>query len=90
MEVAGLSPCLVDHVTVDRTGLNGRFNLTLKYTPEPGQVFFGTASGATAPDSSAPPTLSRALQEQLGLKLEPQTAPVDVLIIDHVERPPEN
>jgi uncharacterized protein (TIGR03435 family) len=81
---------LVDRVTVDRTGLKGSFHLTLTYTPEPGQAGFRPGSDASAPNSPAPPTLSRALQEQLGLKLEPQTGPVDVLVIDQAEEPLEN
>jgi uncharacterized protein (TIGR03435 family) len=59
---------------VDRTGLSGRFDFTLTWAPE----------GSTDTDA---PSIFTALHEQLGLKLEPTTGPVDVLVIDSVERP---
>jgi len=96
MLVAQLSNS-VDRVVVDRTGLSGTFDVSLEYTsqqaglsgfpPGPGP---GTGAIPADPSSSAPPSLPTALQEQLGLKLVPQTGPVDVLVIDHVERPSEN
>jgi uncharacterized protein (TIGR03435 family) len=57
----------------DRTAVSGRFDLKLKYDP--------------SPDGSGP-SLADALQEQLGLRLESAKAPVDVLVVDHVERNP--
>lgn len=66
---------------VDQTGLAGRYDFQMKWT----------ADESKAPaDGSAPPGLFTAIQEQLGLKLEPAKAPVEVLIIDSVERPSEN
>ena len=62
---------------VDRTGLRGPFELLLEWSPD------------AAVDRSLPP-LSIALQEQLGLKLEPERAQVDVLVIDRIERPSQN
>ena len=59
---------------VDRTGLTGRFDFTLNWAPE------------GSPDSDAP-SLFTALQEQLGLRLQPARGAVDVLVIDSVERP---
>ncbi|HEY4363612.1 MAG TPA: TIGR03435 family protein [Bryobacteraceae bacterium] len=72
---------------VNKTGLTGRFDLDLRYTPGSGQA----PSGDTAPDDD-PRTASlfTSLQEQLGLKLEPSKGPVDVLVIDHIERPSAN
>ena len=64
---------------VDKTGLSGNFDINLKWTPDDQQ---GT------PDAG--PTLFTALEEQLGLKLEPAKGPVDSLVIDHVEKPSEN
>ncbi len=61
-------------VVVDRTGLGGRFDFTLTWAPE----------GSTDTDA---PSIFTALQEQLGLKLEPSTGPVDVLVVDSAERP---
>ena len=60
-------------IVVDRTGLKGGFEIDLEYSPD-----------QTASDK---PSIFTAVQEQLGLKLESTKAPVDVLVIDHVERP---
>lgn len=65
-------------VIVDRTGLAGNYEVTLRFM-EP---------SSDAPD--APPHLFTALQEQLGLKLEADRAPLKVLVIDRIERPTDN
>ena len=70
---------LVRRPVQDRTGLTGTFDLEAEWTP--------------APDSSGPPAFGvgpatiAAIEQQLGLRLDPQTGPVDVLVIDHAERP---
>ena len=64
----------VDRVVIDQTGFSGPFNLVLDFAP-------------AADPESAGPTIFAAVEEQLGLRLQPASAPVDVLIIDHVERP---
>jgi uncharacterized protein (TIGR03435 family) len=72
---------------VDQTGLSGRFDFTLQWTREsngPGQ------SGADAPLDSEGITFLEALKDQLGMKLKSTTAPMDVPVVDHVERPSEN
>jgi uncharacterized protein (TIGR03435 family) len=71
-------------VVIDKTGIDGRYNMTLKWTPET-----DTTDG-TAPQPEAGPSIFTAIQEQLGLKLESAKGPVQVLIIDHVEMPTEN
>jgi uncharacterized protein (TIGR03435 family) len=78
-------------VVVDRTGLEGRYDLTLKWTPDELSDSQGGASGARSSTSDASaPSLFTAIQEQLGLKLVPEKGPVAVLVIDHVEMPSEN
>jgi uncharacterized protein (TIGR03435 family) len=76
---------------VDRTGLTGKYDFTLKWTPEENQDPPGPPGidNAPPPDSLAP-SIFTAVQEQLGLKLESQKGPVEILVIDHVERPSEN
>ena len=68
---------------VDKSGLTGKYNFTLSWRPALEQAAADEA-GDSAPD------LFTAIQEQLGLKLEPIRGPVDVLVIDHIERPTEN
>jgi uncharacterized protein (TIGR03435 family) len=65
----------VDRRVVDRTGLGGNFDFEVKFAPE------GSAA------VSDPPSIYTALQEQLGLKLESSRGPVEVVVIDSVERP---
>jgi uncharacterized protein (TIGR03435 family) len=78
-------------VVVDKTGLEGRYDLTLKWTPDELSDSQGGASGARSSTSDASaPSLFTAIQEQLGLKLVPEKGPVAVLVIDHVEMPSEN
>ncbi len=72
----------VDRLVVDRTGLSGEYTLQLRWTPQlgdPGVTF--TVRGL--PDIS----LFTALKEQLGLKLEPDRGPLQVIIVDRAERP---
>jgi len=75
-------------VVADRTGLTGSWQFELRFAPEQGGQRSPDAE-VSASDSNAP-TFVTALQEQLGLKLEPVKAPVDVLVIDHVEPPTED
>jgi len=67
---------ILNRVVVDRTTLEGSFDFDLEWSPD-----------QTATDK---PSIFAALQEQLGLKLESTKGPVDVLVIDHVERPTED
>jgi uncharacterized protein (TIGR03435 family) len=81
---------------VDRTALTGRYDFTLKWIPEgaaPLDVGAAADNQASSPESrpeSSGPSLFTALQQQLGLKLESTRGPVEVLVIDHIERPSEN
>jgi uncharacterized protein (TIGR03435 family) len=80
---------------VDKTGLTGLYDIKLQWTPEMGQgatPFGPPPAGANPPVASDPsgPSLFTAIQEQLGLKLESAKGPVEVLIIDSVQKPSEN
>jgi bla regulator protein blaR1 len=68
---------------VDKTGLNGTVDFTMEWLPE-------SSPGATPPADAEGPTFLEAMQEQLGLKLEPMKVEMDVLVVDHVEEPSEN
>ena len=76
---------------VDKTGLEGRWDFTMKWTPDETQ-FTDVPEPVRRPadDVNAPPPLFTAIQEQLGLKLEAQKADVPVLVIDHVDHPSPN
>ena len=72
---------------VDHTRLTGRYDFDLTWTPDDSAAAMaGNAASGAAPG----PSIFTAVQEQLGLKLEPVKAPVDVVVIDHVEKPGEN
>ena len=87
MTMASLAMALrrmAGRVVVDKTGLTGYYTLVLQSA--------STASGLGAPPGSAAttnelPSIFTAVQEQLGLKLVSSRAPVEVLVIDHIERP---
>ena len=82
---------VLDRPVVDRTGIAGAFDFSLKWTPDESQFSrLGLLLRPPAEDSNLPPPLFEAIQEQLGLKLEPEKIPTDVLVIDHVERPTAN
>ena len=83
---AFMSSTLRRHV-VDRTGLVGHFDIDLHWLPD--NLPPGPQSDTAAPDPGAP-SLFTAVQEQLGLKFESTKGPVDVIIIDSVERPSED
>ena len=68
----------VDRPVVDRTGLTGEFDMSVEWS---------LARDSAQPLEDTAPTFLQALREQLGLKLQADKAPVDVLVIDHVEKP---
>jgi len=76
-----------DRPVLDRTGLAGFYDFTLEWRFNPGQQ---SALGLPEDPDPAAPSLLTAVQEQLGLRLEAANAPVQVLVIDHVEPPSEN
>jgi len=77
---------LLGRPVIDNTALEGNYDFKLEWTPD---------SGPPAPDgqplaTSAGPSLFSAIQQQLGLRLEATKGPVDILVIDRVEKPSEN
>jgi uncharacterized protein (TIGR03435 family) len=82
---------VLDKPVVNQTGLTGRYDFVLRFTPDADQLanFGGLAPGNSA-DPETPPDIFAAFQQQLGLKLESTRAFVDVMVIDKIERPSEN
>ncbi len=74
-------------LVVDRTELQGRYDFVLQWTPDDGAGGFASGGGG---GSEGGPSLFAAMEEQLGLRVAPRKAPVEVLVIDHVEKPSEN
>jgi uncharacterized protein (TIGR03435 family) len=86
-----MTQAVLDRPVVDKTGLKGRFDFTLNWTPDESQFrSMGVRVPPPTDNPNAPPNLFTAIQEQLGLRLESTTAAVDVLVIDRVEKPSEN
>jgi uncharacterized protein (TIGR03435 family) len=69
-----------DRPVLDQTGLTGLYDFKLEYARDP----------AAASSDTTLPSIFTAIQEQLGLKLEPRTAPIEIRIVDHAERPTAN
>lgn len=80
----------------DKTGLTGRYDFALQYSPDQGLGTYGNppAAGqqdpAPSPDNSSGASLFTAIREQLGLKLMPATIPVEGIFIERIERPSKN
>jgi uncharacterized protein (TIGR03435 family) len=74
---------ILDRPVLDQTALSGSYDFSLQWTPDP-------TPSEDAPPIPTSPSIFTAVQEQLGLKLETRKAPVDLFIIDHVERASEN
>ena len=79
---------VLDRPAVDQTGIAGHFDFVLRWTPDNSSA--GGKPDDLQQDATAPPGLFTAIKEQLGLKLQPAKAPVEVFVIDRAERPVEN
>ena len=79
---------VLDRPVVDRTGISGRFDFQLTFTPDESQ--FNGHPPTLPPQTNSSPGLFEAVQQQLGLTLNSEKVAADVLVIDHVERPSPN
>ena len=77
-----------DAPVVNMTGLDGIFNIKLDWSPEADKPPRPAADGAVPPDRGI--SLFTALQQQLGLRLMPRKVPVEIIVVDHAEKPTEN
>ena len=94
VKMSGLANQLAQQLgrsVIDRTELTGDYDFKLEWTPDPGEGMGIKGPGEPPPafDSNGP-TIYTALQEQLGLKLESTKGPVELLVIDQLEKPTEN
>ena len=79
-----LQRAILDRPVFDQTGLSGRYDFDLEWRIEGTQADRGAAA-----ETSDKPDIFTAIRA-LGLRLEPAKSPIDVIVIDHVERPDEN
>jgi uncharacterized protein (TIGR03435 family) len=85
----------VGRIVVDKTGLTGNYDFFMRFAPEQGGLMMDPSDetgGASPLPASGPsaPSIFTAMQEGLGLKLEAGKAPIEVIVIDHIERPSGN
>jgi uncharacterized protein (TIGR03435 family) len=95
-EIATMLGTQLNRPVMDATGVSGKYEVALMWVPDNGPRVAAASSPGAEPvapvtsDSDPGPTLPTAIQEQLGLKLQPKKMMVDVLIIDHVEKATDN
>jgi uncharacterized protein (TIGR03435 family) len=77
----------VGRPVIDRAGLTGTYDFTLNWSVQPAHSVNGVGTYSTPSDDA--PSIFRALQE-VGLKLQPATGPIEIIVIDHAEHPTEN
>ncbi|HVV43718.1 MAG TPA: TIGR03435 family protein [Bryobacteraceae bacterium] len=80
----------VGRPVIDMTGLAGKYDWKLEWTPDPGIAIPGPNTSQQQPVDAPGPTIFTAVQEQLGLKLETARGPVDTWVIDKIEHPSGN
>jgi uncharacterized protein (TIGR03435 family) len=94
-DIRMLAPNLTGELTmpvVDNTGLTGIYDIDLKWSPDPSRPDLGDVHNPAdlpAPDPNRPEIFT-AIKEQLGLELKVEKGPVDVIVIDHIEKPTPN
>ena len=92
--LAEILSCQLEREVMDETKLSGRYDLSLQWSPESGAAAPGMPTAVAQGDAAAPDaaavSIFTAIQDQLGLKLKAAKAPVETLVIVHIERPSEN
>ena len=86
----GFQGAVFDRPVVDHTGLDGHWDFSLKWTPDDTQFAVFNVKIVPNGAADAPPPIFTAIQEQIGLKLEAGKPQVDVMVLDHVEKPGDN
>jgi uncharacterized protein (TIGR03435 family) len=77
-------------VVIDKTGIQGRYDIVLNWTPDDGAAPPSNGGGGISAATDSGPSIFTAIQEQLGLKLESQKGSVQVLVIDSIDMPSAN
>ena len=86
-QLAGTLTGIVHRQVIDKTSLSGTYDVDLKWTPD---NLARSPESSTDASADAAPNIFTAVEEQLGLKLEPSKGPVETLVIDHAAMPSEN
>jgi uncharacterized protein (TIGR03435 family) len=90
VSVLSMQPELGGRPVLDNTGLQGHYTFTFQWTPENLAATGGQSADRASSSESSGPSLFTGLREQLGLRLESRKAPVDTIVIEHIERPTED
>jgi uncharacterized protein (TIGR03435 family) len=96
--LVGILSQQLGQTVVDKTGLTGKYDFSWQFVPSAAMIrqFGGTPDGGSGGNSTGIPAdpdgtdLFTAVQEQLGLKLESGKGPVEIIVIDHIEKPSDN
>jgi bla regulator protein blaR1 len=91
--LVNLLGALLRSPVVDRTGFKGNYDFDLEFTPDDAPPAPPVGGEGSVPTAGAPPdangvSLFAAVQSQLGLKLETKKGPMELIVVDHVERAP--
>jgi uncharacterized protein (TIGR03435 family) len=81
---------IVGRQVINKTGITGRLDIRFDFSGEEPELDTVPANGPRSSDPAAAPAIFTAIQEQLGLRLDAGKGPIEVLVIDQIERPSEN
>jgi uncharacterized protein (TIGR03435 family) len=89
-QLAGMLSIQLRRPVLDQTGMKGTYTFTLQYALEPSPEATPLPPAAQGTGTNTAASLFSAIQEQLGLRLESTKAPVETIVIDHIDEPSEN